>query len=123
MMSLYSTAYRFFAEDKIALDFAILTAVTLGGISGYYMREIGLLEPLRWRGIGLGFHHLLLDQGTVLLSGRQQTADSERLWKKLLADPTINVRMVSVEDDTQDIDPKEVDPWSDFDLTLIASKV
>lgn len=109
-----------FAEQRTAYGFAILQEATIGELQGHYVNEIGLLDPMRWQGTGLGFYHLLLDHGYTLFSGAMQTQDSERVWRKLLNDPTVIVEMIDLNDLSTPLDPQAVDPWSKDDYRLIA---
>ncbi|MGD0105732.1 MAG: hypothetical protein ABSC06_17080 [Rhodopila sp.] len=118
--------FYLFAENRIAAGFAILHRATIAGITGHYVTEIGLLDDYRFRGIGIAFYHLLLNQGATLFSGGTQTPDSERVWRKLLSDPSITIRMsdwtAGPDDPTMTLDPLAVDPWSQFDYRLMAHR-
>jgi hypothetical protein len=114
--------YAIFAKNKIAYGFAILDKAKLDGTDGYYMTEIGLLDEIRYQGIGYAFYKMLLSQHFTLFSGGSQTPDGEKTWRKLMRDPNVTIRMIRLSDEGKNT-ISDGDPWVDPDVRLIATSV
>ena len=106
-------------ERRRALGYGMLEKSKLNKQEGYYVTEIGLLDDLRWNGIGLKFYRGLLDHGYTLFSGSHQTPDGRKTWQKLMK--LTDVKVEIFDEDAQKV-VTDVDPWSDDKYFLIAKK-
>ena len=110
-----SLCFRFSSEGASKgyanLEWDLVSGSGRETFAGWFVVEIGLLNELRKRGIGIGFYRLLLSRGLILFSGVEQTPSSMAVWRKLLDDPSIETRVLNGRPD---------DPWADPDSTIMA---
>ena len=92
--------------------------IEIADISGYAC-ESGLFSQHVGKGIGFATYKLLISKNIDLISGSEQTPGSQNIWKQLMKTHGVLVRAF---DDEEELKLNDIDPWSDPDIFLYATK-